>query len=110
MKKALIYFIAATAISFVINQFLLGLDNVWLNLYYALAFGMAWGLAYYIDRPDWNIAKKLGISLIGVAALVIIGLLFFTVEEAVPSIIRFSTLFVVYYLLASFKNSKSLRK
>jgi hypothetical protein len=79
-------------------------------LYYGAAFGLGWGLSYFVDHPEWPLSKKLGISFIGIGLLVTIGLILFDFVLAVPAIIKFSTVFVAYYLIASFKESKSLRQ
>lgn len=109
MKRALIYFAAGTAISFLINYVFMSAENLALDFYYAIAFGFAWGLAYYLDTPNFSLPIKLGISLLGMAVLVVICILIFNFELAMPSVIKFSTVFVAYYLLASFKPTKSLR-
>lgn len=109
MKKTILYITAGTFISFLINHFLLKSGGLWLELFYSFAFGLAWGMAYFLDRPDFSLPKKLGISLIAMFALVIIGSVIFDFEKALPSVFKFSTVFVGYYLLASFRNSKSLR-
>lgn len=110
MKRALLYFFIGTAASFALNHFLLGLKGVYKDLYHAVAFGLGWAMAYLVDRPQWPLAKKLGVSLVGIAVLLAAGLLLFDVETAVPSVIKFSTVFVAYYLAASFRESKSLRQ
>lgn len=109
MQRALLYLLAGTTISFLLNYFLLGSQGWELDLYYGFAFGSAWGMAYFLDDPKFSLPKKLGISFLGMALLIIVGLLFFNFEEAVPSVIKFSMVFVAYYLIASFKPSKSLR-
>ncbi len=109
MQRALIYFLAGTSISFLLNHFLLGSQGWQLDLYYGAAFGAAWGMAYYLDDPKFTLPQKLGISFLGIAVLVAIGLVLFNLEKAVPSVIKFSMVFVAYYLIASFKSSKSLR-
>lgn len=109
MKKALLYFVIGTLISFLIKHFTGDETNIWIKLYSAAAFGIGWGLAYFVDHPEWTLPKKMGISLIGIVFLVVIGLVFFNFEIAVPSIIKFSTVFVAYYMIASFRESKSLR-
>lgn len=110
MKKSILYFLIGTLISFCANYFLLG-GEIWQQeLYHSSAFGLGWGLAYYVDRPDWALPKKMAISLVGILLLLSIGFGLFSFEIAVPSVIKFSTIFVVYYLLASFKTSKSLRQ
>lgn len=110
MKRALIYLVVGTLLSFLFQFFLSGTGLPKVDLYYAFAFGLGWGMAYYVDRPDWELPKKMGFSLIGVMLLVAIGFAFFNFEIAIPSIIRFSTVFVAYYLIASFRESKSLRQ
>lgn len=109
VQRALLYFIAGTALSFLLQHFLLQSQGWEIDLYNGFAFGLGWAFAYLVDHPEWSLAKKLGISLIGIAAIVLIGFIFFSFETAVPSIIKFSTIFVGYYLIASFRESKSLR-
>ena len=72
-------------------------------------FWIRLGMAYFLDRPDFALPKKLGLSFIGIILLVVLGIVFFNLEIAIPSIIRFSTVFVAYYLFNSFRQSKSLR-
>ncbi|WP_349815594.1 hypothetical protein [Chryseobacterium sp. Marseille-Q3244] len=110
MQKALIYFALGTVVSFLINYFFLSSDNMGLELYYAIAFGAAWGIAYYLDTPDFTLPKKLGLSFLAMAILVLIGTLLFKLELAIPSILKFSMVFVAYYVIASFRATKSLRK
>jgi hypothetical protein len=110
MKKALLYFALGTVISFLINYFFYSSENIGLDIYYAVAFGFAWGMAYYLDTPNFTLPQKLGLSFLGMAILVVIGALIFTLELAIPSILKFSTVFVAYYLIASFRASKTLRR
>lgn len=110
MQKALLYFALGTVVSFLINYFFLSSDNIGLELYYAIAFGAAWGVAYYLDTPEITLPKKLGLSFIVMAILVFIGTLIFKLELAIPSILKFSMVFVAYYVIASFRATKSLRK
>ncbi|MGE8554560.1 MAG: hypothetical protein ACN6OB_11585 [Chryseobacterium jejuense] len=110
MQKALIYFALGTVVSFLINYFFLSSDNMGLEFYYAVAFGAAWGIAYYLDTPDFSLPKKLGLSFVVMAILVLIGTLIFKLELAIPSILKFSMVFVAYYVIASFRATKSLRK
>ena len=110
MQKALIYFVLGTAVSFLINYFLLSSESIALEVYYAVAFGAAWAVAYYLDTPDITLPKKLGLSFIVMAILVFIGTLIFKLEMAIPSILKFSMVFVAYYVIASFRATKSLRK
>jgi len=109
MIKALMYFVVGTLISFFLRRFTGGQADFWVELYVASAFGIGWGLAYFVDHPEWSLPKKMGISFIGIIFLVFVGLVFFNFETAVPSIIKFSTVFVAYYMIASFRESKSLR-
>ena len=109
MKRALLYLLIGTAASFMANYYFLESQDWIVDLYSAFAFGLGWGLAYYVDHPEWPLGKKLGISFIGLAVLLVTGFAFFNFVIAVPSVIKFSTVFVAYYLLASFKESKSLR-
>ncbi len=110
MQKALIYFVLGTVVSFLINYFFLSSDNIGLEIYYAIAFGAAWGIAYYLDTPDFTLPKKLGLSFVVMGILVLIGTLIFKLELAIPSILKFSMVFVAYYVIASFRATKSLRK
>lgn len=110
MNKAALYFLFGTLISFGFNYWVSPQDGWQKNLYHGSAFGFGWAMAYLVDRPHWPLAKKLGISFVGIAVMLAAGLLFFDFQTAVPSIIRFSTVFVAYYLAASFRESKSLRK
>ena len=110
MKKALLYFALGTIISFLINYLFYSSENLGLDIYYAVAFGFAWGMAYYLDTPNFTLPQKLGLSFAAMAILVVIGTLIFTLELAIPSILKFSTVFVAYYLIASFRASKTLRR
>jgi len=94
------YFGLGTVISFLINYFFLSSENIGLDIYYAVAFGSAWGLAYYLDTPNFSLPKKLGLSFVGMGILVLAGTLIFNLELAIPSILKFSTVFVAYYLFA----------
>ncbi len=104
------YFVLGTAVSFLINYFFYSSENMGLDIYYALAFGIAWGIAYYLDTPNFTLSQKLGISFAVMGVLVLIGTGLFSLELAIPSILKFSTVFVAYYMIASFRASKSLRK
>ena len=110
MQRAFMYFLAGTIISFLLNYFLLGSDGWKLDLYYAVSFGAAWGIAYFLDDEKFSLMQKMGISFLSMTLLVIGGAFLFGLELAVPSVIKFSMVFVAYYVIASFKNSKSLRK
>lgn len=110
MQRALLYFLAGTAVSFLLYYFFVDTQNLGLNFYYSIAYGSAWGLAYYLDNPKFSLPLKLGVSLLGMAVLVIIGFFIFNPSLAVASILKFSMIFVAYYLLASFRPSKSLRE
>jgi hypothetical protein len=109
MKKALLYLTAGTGISFLLNYFLLGSQGWELDLYYGFAFGSAWGMAYFLDDTQFSLPQKLGISLIGMGLHILLVFFLFDLEKAVPSVLKFSMVFVAYYLIASFKSSKSLR-
>jgi len=85
------------------------IQDLGLELYYAIAFGLAWGLAYFLDDAKFSLFQKMGLSFGAMALLVTVGALIFSLELAIPSIIKFSTVFVAYYLFASFRGSKSLR-
>ena len=45
MQRAILYFIAGTAISFLLNHFLLGSQGWQLDLYYGAAFGATWEIS-----------------------------------------------------------------
>lgn len=109
MKKALLYFALGTVLSFLINYFFYSSKNIGLDLYYAIAFGFAWGMAYYLDTPNFTLPQKLGLSFVAMGILVLVGTLIFNLEQAIPSVLKFSTVFVAYYLIASFRANKSLR-
>ena len=110
MQKSILYFSVGTIISFVINYLMFNSENLFLDIYYAVAFGSAWGLAYFLDTPEFTLPKKFAISFGAMAVLVLIGTLIFDLKLALPSIMKFATVFVAYYLIASLKESKSLRK
>jgi len=109
MKKALLYFLLGTVLSFLINYFFYSSENIGLDIYYAIAFGFAWGVAYYLDTPNFTLPQKLGLSFLAMGILVLVGTLIFNLEQAIPSVLKFSTVFVAYYLIASFRANKTLR-
>jgi hypothetical protein len=109
MQRAIIYFFAGTVISFLLNYFLLGSQGWELDLYYGFAFGSAWGIAYFLDDTKFTLPQKLGLSFLAMGLLIVAGVFLFSLEKAVPSVIKFSMVFVAYYLIASFRSSKSLR-
>ena len=109
MQKALLYFFAGTIISFLLNYFLLGSQGWELDLFYAFSFGSGWGIAYLLDDVKFSLGQKFLVSFASMGILGLAGVLLFNLEFAVPAIIKFSTIFVAYYLLASFRRSKSLR-
>lgn len=110
MQKALIYFTLGTVLSFLINYFFISSENIALDIFYAIAFGLAWGLSYYLDTPKFTLIQKLLSSFAAMGFLVLVGTVVFNLELAIPAILKFSTVFVAYYLIASFRGSKSLRK
>ncbi|MBP7173688.1 MAG: hypothetical protein KBA33_06410 [Cloacibacterium sp.] len=110
MKNALLYTIAGTGLSFALNYFLFPIESIELNLYNAFSFGLAWGMAHFLDREDFSLIKKLGISFIGICFLVLLGIFFFDVEKGLSTVMKYSVVFVAYYLLASLRGNKSLRK
>lgn len=110
MQKALIYFTLGTILSFLINYFFISSENIALDIFYAIAFGLAWGLSYYLDTPKFTLIQKLLSSFAAMGFLVLVGTVVFNLELAIPAILKFSTVFVAYYLIASFRGSKSLRK
>lgn len=109
MKKALLYFLLGTVVSFLINYFFYSSENIGLDIYYAVAFGFAWGIAYYLDTPNLSLAKKMGFSFVAMGILVLVGTLIFNLALAIPSVLKFSTVFVAYYLIACFRANKTLR-
>lgn len=110
MHRAIIYFLIGTGISFLLNFFLLGSGGWALDFYYAIAFGTAWGSAYFLDSERFSLPQKLGISFLIMALLVFAGWFVFDLKLALPSAMKFSMVFVAYYLFASLRQSKSLRK
>ena len=110
MQKSLLYLFAGTGISFLLNYFLLGSQGWELDLYYGFAFGLAWGTAYFLDDEKFALPQKLIYSLLSMGVLILVGLMVFNLDLAVPSIIKLSLVFVAYYVLASFRKTKSLRK
>ncbi len=109
MKRAIIYVLSGTILSFLIIFFLLESQGWQLDLFYGFAFGFSWGTAYFLDDLKYTLAQKFLYSFGAMAALLLLGSLLFTIDQAVPALIRFSIVFVAYYLLASFRASKSLR-
>ena len=73
-----------------INTGLLESGGVWLELFCSFAFGLAWGMAFYLDNPVISLPKKLGISFGVMLVLVFIGSLIFDFEKALPSVFKFS--------------------
>lgn len=110
MKKAVIFFLLGTVIGFGINYFLMNSGNIFLDLFYAVALGLSWGLSYYLDTPEFTIVQKLLLSFGAMGLLVFAGTLLFNLELAIPAILKFSTVFVAYYIVASVRSSKSLRQ
>ena len=109
MKKASLYFALGTVLSFLINYFFYSSENLGLDIYYSLACGIAWGVAFFLDAPNFTLPQKLDLSFVIKAILVAVGTWLFNLQLAIPSILKFSTVFVAYYLLASFRGNKSLR-
>jgi len=66
MGKALIYFALGTILSFVLRRLTGSPLDFWMEVYVASAFGIGWGLAYFVDHPEWPLAKKMGISVLGI--------------------------------------------
>ena len=66
--------------------------------------------AYFLDNAAFTLPQKLIYSFLPMILLLIAGTLIFNLELAVPSVIKFSMVFVAYYVIASFRPSKSLRK
>lgn len=109
MKLAIIFFISGTLLSFLLYYLFVDSINIALNFYYSLAYGSAWGLAYYLDNPKFSLTIKLGFSVLVMFVLVLAGSFLFDLKLAIPSLIKFSIIFVVYYLMASFRETKSMR-
>lgn len=109
MQRATVYFFLGTAIGYALNYFISEPGNWQLNLFYAAAYGLAWALAYLLDDQKLSLAQKLGVSFSAMIVFAFLGSLLFGFEKAVPSVMKFSTVFVMYYLFASFRQSKSLR-
>lgn len=110
MKKALFYLLIGTSISFLLSYFLLGSHGWKLDLYHGIAFGVAWGIAFFIDNKKTSLLQKFLISFSVMGVLVVAGVFLFNFETAVLSVIKFSTVIVAYYLIASMRSSKSLRE
>ncbi len=110
MQKALMYFFLGTVLSFMINYLFMSSEDIALDIFYAISFGLAWGLSYYLDTPRFTLLQKLLASFASMGLLVLVGSLIFNLELAIPAILKFSTVFVAYYMIASFRGSKSLRK
>lgn len=110
MQRGIIYFIAGTVVSFLLNFYLLESEGWQLDLYYAVAFGAACGTSYILDTEKLRLPQKLGLSFLVMALLLGAGAWFFGLEKAVPAVIKFSVVFVAYYLIASLRTTKSLRK
>lgn len=110
MKKSILLGLIGLIISFLFLLMTGEKSLIGLYFYYSTAIGVGWGLAHYLDSNRWTLPQKLSISLISMTILLFLGVLFFDFKTALPSVIRFSTIFVAYYLIASFRNSKSLRQ
>ena len=80
MNRAVIYFFAGTLISFLLNHYVFESLGWVKDLFNAAAFGLGWGMAYFVDRPEWPLTKKMGISLIGIALLLLVGFIFLPVR------------------------------
>jgi len=109
MKKAWIYTLIGSVAGFIINYFFYNSENIGLDIFYALSFGVAWGMAYFLDDSKFSLPKKFLISFGGMGVLVLVGSLIFDFKLAFPSILKFSTVFVAYYMIASLRSSKSMR-
>lgn len=110
MKRAATYFVLGTGISFFLNYYLLGSQGWELDLYYGVSFGLAWSVAYFLDDERFKLSHKFLLSFTAMILLMVLGSIIFNLEKAIPSVIKFSAVFVAYYLIASFRTSKSLRK
>lgn len=95
--------------------FLVGLiihpDNSWsLSLYFAVALGWALGIAGYLDTPHISLSTKLLRSMLALFALMGVGYIFWGSDTMMIGMMRYSMAFMLYYLVASFRSSKSLKK
>ena len=75
----------------------------------ALSFASAALLSYYLDQPKMTLPVKLGLSVGAMVLIFLIGSWWLGMDVAVQGVMKFAMLFVAYYLLASFRSSKSLR-
>jgi hypothetical protein len=107
MKKALLYFTLGTVLSFLINYFFYSSENLGLDIYYALLSELPGESLIIWILPILHCL--IGVSFLAMAVLVVVGALLFNLALAIPSILKFSTVFVAYYLIASFRANKSLR-
>ena len=73
MKRTILYFFIGTILKFLLDYFIFGVEQWEIELLYAIAFGLGWGLAYFVDRPNWKLAKKMGLSFVGVVVLLVFG-------------------------------------
>lgn len=110
MKKSFIYFFIGTALSYLFSLLFSTGKGFEVDLYHAIGFGTAWALAHYLDNDTFALLKKLSISILGITVLIGAGLLLFDFETAISIMMKYSIVFVGYYLLASLRKSKSLTK
>lgn len=110
VQRAALYFIIVTAVSLILNYFISEGTSLYITVYHSAAFGLAWASAYLLDNENLALGKKLGYSLLIMAVIFAFGAVLFTAEEAAAAIMKFSIVFVLYYLIASLRRTKSLRK
>lgn len=109
MQKTILYFLLGTLSGYFINYFLYNSEHKGLDLFYAVGFGLGWAMAYYLDTPQYKLPIKMLISFVAMFLMVAVGSFIFDLQLAIPSLFHFATVFVAYYMIASMKDSKSLR-
>lgn len=85
MQRGILYLFAGTLISFLLNHYILGSQGWQIDLYNGFAFGLGWAMAYFVDHPEWALSRKLAISFIGIAVVVVLGLMLFNFENVAKS-------------------------
>lgn len=110
MQRIILYGLIGFLIGFLLHLLFNGFSDITIYSFFPpIAFGLAGATAYSVDRPDWKLSQKLGVSL-GVAVLFFVFVWkFFNQESALEASIRYCLVFVFYNVIASFRKSKSLR-
>ncbi|EKB60983.1 hypothetical protein [Bergeyella zoohelcum] len=108
MKTGL-FFIIGFGLGFVVNRWIIGYGHIAIELFFSAVLGLAYALAYFVDRPEWKLSKKLLISLVGIIAVQVVGTLFFDSENTLLALIKFCVVFMSYNVVASLSQRKSLR-